>query len=302
MFEQLLEVVRVMDRNGNIVSLYGMIIYPCLSGGRHNQTREIAFEHFLSHLRSFFQILALLPGTKTTKLIMTGYFAFPPPVAGMSNSTTPRSPLTSSAVGNQSLSAEQLMADESRPSKQSGDDPQSHNRRLQEEQYQKRLERERQDVWKAELEWVRSGGVLRDVRGRRDKARTEILRAEVRLQNEERAILTRWNTYEERWRKLLTSDDLVCWMDIPWPVQDPPASIEQLTPAAISDFLFAPLKVREASGTRKDKLRQALLRWHPDKLAMLISRVVDMEDGKVVEGINAVFRCLRELQDVDKTH
>lgn len=231
---------------------------------------------------------------------MTGYFVFPPPFTCAP--PAPRAPLGSSSAENQTFPAQEPLVETQQPPKQSKGETLAQQRRLEEEKlHQQRLERERQEIRKAELEWVRSGGVLRDPRGRRDKARTEMYRAEVRRQDEERAILDRWNTYEERWRKLLTSDDLVSWTDIPWPIQDTPTSVEQLTPCAISDFLFAPLKVQGVSGTRKEKLRQALLRWHPDKLALLISRVVDMEDGKVVEGINAVFRSLRVLQDAEKT-
>ena len=224
---------------------------------------------------------------------MTGYFAFPPPSVDASPSS--RVPFASSSAGNQ-LPPESV-AEPSQPPKPTQEDIRSHRRRSQEEQNQKRLERERQEIWKAELEWVRSGGVIRNRQGRRDMARTELLRAEIRLQEEEKATLARWNTYEQRWRKLLSSDDLVSWSDIPWPIRDPPNSIVQLTPQNIAEFLFSPLDVRGVTGTRKERVRQALLRWHPDKLALLMTRVIDSEDGDVVEGIHAVFMSLRDIQD-----
>ncbi|CAL1709104.1 unnamed protein product [Somion occarium] len=228
---------------------------------------------------------------------MTGYFAFPPPSAPGSSTTSARTPFA--AAGNTTIPTQQAKSDADSSSKLD-DEAWAERLRLQEERRQKRLAYEQEQIRRAELDWVRAGGVLRNAQGRRDKARTELYRAEIRVLDEERAILDRWNVYEDRCRKLSTSDDYVTWSDIPWPVQQPPMNIEDFTSTAIADFLFAPLRVRGASGTRKDKLRQALLRWHPDKLSAVLSKVDDADQGRVLEGIHAVFRCLRELQDLEK--
>ncbi|KAI0072085.1 hypothetical protein K474DRAFT_1629580 [Panus rudis PR-1116 ss-1] len=172
-----------------------------------------------------------------------------------------------------------------------------------EELRRKRIEREREEIFKSELAWVRSGGVLRDALGRRDKARTEFMRAEIKRLDAEAAILHRWNTYEQRWRDLSSSsfsDQPVTWDDIPWPVNDPPQTLEDLQHDAIESFIFATFAVRGAEGTRRDRIRSSLLRWHPDKVSLLLSRVVEEDRSRVAEGVNAVFRCLKALQDVEK--
>lgn len=171
-------------------------------------------------------------------------------------------------------------------------------RELAEEKRKARLEQERHDIYLSELEWVRWGGILRDTRGRRDKARTEEFRKEIRLQEEERRIMETWDAYQSRFRALQSS--AITWDTIPWPVLVPPSSPADLDPASISEFIFATFKVRGVVAVRKDRLRTSILRWHPDKFAALISRVAEDEQSRVVEGVNAVFRSLRQLQDEEK--
>ncbi|GJE86626.1 hypothetical protein PsYK624_027060 [Phanerochaete sordida] len=150
------------------------------------------------------------------------------------------------------------------------------------------------------MAWVRSGGVLRDARGRRDKGRTKWMQEEIRLQDEEKRIMDQWNAYETRWKALNASREPVTWADIPWPSTIPPTTYEDLTHEAVSEFLLATFKVRGFAGSRKERIRSSLLRWHPDKTSTLVSRVQEEEREGVQEGINAVFRSLKQLQDAGK--
>ncbi|KAH8097064.1 hypothetical protein BXZ70DRAFT_309316 [Cristinia sonorae] len=242
---------------------------------------------------------------------MLGYFAFPPSPAKLPPSSTTRIPLTPT------LNASAYPTSPPEPSTSSPEDNSDVSDQIRKEQawaercrrdaqlHEARLARERAEAWQGELEWVRSGGVVRDARGRRDMARTELLRAEIRLQDEEKRILDKWNGYETRWRMLVLStadsEKSVGWEDIPWPVDPQPASVGEITPEAVETFIFAPLRVRGSTSSRKEKLRSSILKWHPDKVAVILSRVVGNQQAAVREGVNTVFRILKELQDVDKS-
>ncbi|CCM04737.1 uncharacterized protein FIBRA_06925 [Fibroporia radiculosa] len=160
-----------------------------------------------------------------------------------------------------------------------------------------RLERERTEALVGEMAWVRAGGSLRDALGRRDVVRTEQLRAEIRLLDEEQRLMTRWNAYETRWRTLIAATTPISFADIPWPVIHSPHSMDELHSGAVEEFLLAPLRVRGNTITKRERIRASILRWHPDKLSVLLQRVVQEDADVVREGVNAVFRYLKALQD-----
>ena len=161
----------------------------------------------------------------------------------------------------------------------------------------KRLEKEREVATIGEFEWVRSGGVLRDAQGRRDKVRTESIRQEIRLQEREKVLTERWGDYEELWRVLLMEDSPIFFKDMPWPLPTCPSGVDDLTFAAISDFLLEPLQVRTNIITKRERIRSSLLRWHPDKMSSILCRVVDEDVDIVREGIGAVFMCLKRMKE-----
>jgi len=170
------------------------------------------------------------------------------------------------------------------------------------EEHINRLHKERELIEMSEIEWVRGGGVLRDGRGRRDKARTERIRAELKLQEEEKGKMARWRDYEGRWKALVTSDKAISFTDVPWPLRTAPPSRDTstLTLPAISEFLFESLSVRSNALTKKSRIRSSILRWHPDKSSSIINRVVTEDVDAVREGIHAVFHCLKRLQDNER--
>ena len=130
--------------------------------------------------------------------------------------------------------------------------------------------------------------------------------------------------YDRRWVSLLGGgegrDGRLKFEDIPWPVYEANTrghtkhkhqpesvslSVDILTPDAISAFILPspalPLLNEEEKErnrkARKDKLRETLLRFHPDKFeGRLIGRVVgDGEREKVSEGVGRVVRALNVL-------
>ncbi|EPQ53562.1 hypothetical protein GLOTRDRAFT_13333, partial [Gloeophyllum trabeum ATCC 11539] len=172
--------------------------------------------------------------------------------------------------------------------------------RLKEQARLRRLEREREIAEAGEIDWVRSGGTLRDASGRRDVERTERIRAELRREAEEKRALARWAAYEARWQDFAASSGPVRFADIPWPVEETPKCAREITFRKIEDFLFADLAARGSTVTRKERIRTSMLRWHPDKMGPVAARVVEEDQADVKEGIGVVFRCLRALQDPKK--
>jgi hypothetical protein len=219
-----------------------------------------------------------------------GYFAFPPSSKSRPYPTfIPHSPEIEEFV------------DGGTPGKEQGTSASSAEP-TDDEGHINRLHKERELIEMNEIEWVRGGGVLRDGRGRRDKARTERIRAELKLQEEEKEKMGRWRDYEGRWKVLVTSDKAISFTDVPWPLRTAPSSRDTgaFTLPAISEFLFESLSVRSNTLTKKSRIRSSILRWHPDKSSSIISRVVAEDADAVREGIHAVFHCLKRLQDNER--
>lgn len=221
-----------------------------------------------------------------------GYFAFPP-TPGTSRSYPTFIP--------QSPDTKQTFVDKSAPGKE---DETRNEKPPHDEERINRLHKERELIEMSEIEWVRGGGVLRDAQGRRDKARTERIRAELKLQEEEKAKMGRWKEYDDRWKALVASDKALAFADIPWPlrIRTAPSSRDTgaFTLPAISEFLFESLSIRSNTVTKKSRIRSSILRWHPDKSSLVIGRVVVEDVDAVREGIHAVFHCLKRLQDDER--
>lgn len=103
-----------------------------------------------------------------------------------------------------------------------------------------------------------------------------------------------WAVYEQRWAALLPGggEPLTVW-SIPWPVLHPPRSVRDITPEAVSAFILSGL--HSEGIPRKERVRDALRRWHPDRFGRLISRITQ-DDWAVVEyGVGVVVRCLNGL-------
>ncbi|KAF8548817.1 hypothetical protein OG21DRAFT_1368851, partial [Imleria badia] len=148
---------------------------------------------------------------------------------------------------------------------------------------------------RSEIEWVRAGGVLRDAFGRRDKARTERIRHELQVQVVERERTARWEAHETRWRAMQSSTAPIRFVEFPWSLKERLSArdLSALTRCAVSNFLFESLEVRANTTTKRERIRSSLLRWHPDKMSVVLSRVVPEDLELVREGIHVVFGILK---------
>ena len=118
--------------------------------------------------------------------------------------------------------------------------------------------------------------------------------------------------YEARWDTLqftsTTTEQPLTFRDIPWPcyaLYSPSDrqsfSLDDLTVGSISEFLFRS-SIEPAGTTQKiKKIKETLLRFHPDKFeSRVISRVPEAERTKVQEGAGIVVRALNELMRTTK--
>lgn len=219
-----------------------------------------------------------------------GYLAFPPTSSDASTTgAIDQAPIHNSSHVPQS--------GPSNPINMTGSEIDDTEKQKHEAERKKRIEKEREIATEGEFEWVRSGGVLRDAQGRRDKVRTESIKQEIRLREREKRLTDQWDTYERNWHTLLESNTPVSFKDVPWPLPSCPSSVEDLSFSAISEFLLEPLEVRTNTVTQRERIRTSLLRWHPDKISDVLERVVEDDVRAVREGIGAVFVSLKRMKE-----
>ena len=101
------------------------------------------------------------------------------------------------------------------------------------------------------------------------------------------------DTYDRRWVELLNSKSVdLGFGDVPWPVRGQ-LEIRQLTAEAISAFLFP-----SGGKMQKEVLREAMLRFHPDKFeGRVMPRIRSEDRDSVREGANAVARAVMMLME-----
>jgi len=120
--------------------------------------------------------------------------------------------------------------------------------------------------------------------------------------------------YNFRWAELLASlseireggDAELAFHDIPWPVlaayrrqrsEPKKIGVEDLSAEAVSSFLLPELRseVGNNKKDKKDRLRDAIRRFHPDKFERFINRVKKEDRAMVLDGIGQVSRVLNSL-------
>jgi len=130
----------------------------------------------------------------------------------------------------------------------------------------------------------------RSVERAQEKARREQARVE-------RAVQEAWQAYESRWATLSapssSSSETLVFRDIPWPVLAEPARAAEVTPDHVAEFLMHP--AHSLNHSRRDRIRAALLRWHPDRFRRILNRVVESERSEVDECVGLIARCLNGL-------
>ena len=87
---------------------------------------------------------------------------------------------------------------------------------------------------------------------------------------------------------------LLRFKTIPWPMLSPPSGPDDLTTNAVGNFVLSPHHSQDKS--RKDRLKEQLLRWHPDRFEnKWMAKVNQEEKDAVKNGAGQVVRALNEL-------
>ncbi|KAI0263125.1 hypothetical protein BC834DRAFT_793434, partial [Gloeopeniophorella convolvens] len=97
------------------------------------------------------------------------------------------------------------------------------------------------------------------------------------------------------WRQLKGSDNLG-WNSFAWPVFKRPSDPEEMNTMSISAYVLSKYAPDANTKTPKDRIKEHLKRWHPDKFeTRILPRVVEEERERVKAGAGAVVRGLNEL-------
>lgn len=124
-----------------------------------------------------------------------------------------------------------------------------------------------------------------------------------REEKDKRKLRDSWMAYESRWSTLQKAaaastilPDSLDFAFLPWPVHPPPKSIDALTKESISAFVLSDLHSGEKS--QKQRLRDALLLYHPDRFeSKFMAFVRDQDRTLVTEGVGRVVRALNALTE-----
>ncbi|KAF8881240.1 hypothetical protein BD779DRAFT_1391336, partial [Infundibulicybe gibba] len=101
-----------------------------------------------------------------------------------------------------------------------------------------------------------------------------------------------------QWSRLTTMNELR-WDSFPWPTPTMPSTPAEITAAAIRGYILSP-DFPERTPTRpittRDRVREHLRQWHPDRFeTKFLGRVVRSEQETVKLGAAAVTRSLSTL-------
>lgn len=120
-------------------------------------------------------------------------------------------------------------------------------------------------------------------RARQESARVNIASSEA------------WRVHESRWATISEGSEPLKFRTIPWPLVSRPSNSAEIIPTGIVAFLLSPL--HSPAQSRKNRIRMALLRWHPDRFQKFLSRVSEKDRQAVSDGVGIVARCLNELME-----
>ena len=100
--------------------------------------------------------------------------------------------------------------------------------------------------------------------------------------------------HERQWNSIATKDSLR-WNNFPWPMLKVPSIPDEITYTAIHAYLGSPHYL-EKDRSQKDRVKDHIKRWHPDRFeTKLLPKVAEEDREKVQEGAGVVLRTLNEL-------
>lgn len=112
---------------------------------------------------------------------------------------------------------------------------------------------------------------------------------EERRQQRKEEIRSAWFLYEEG----LPLYGALSFTTIMWPVVDRPQDPSSLTREAIEEFLLSDVHSQGVSS--RERIREALRRWHTDKCSAMFKRVTQSDKEVVREAVHVVTTHLNEM-------
>lgn len=156
-------------------------------------------------------------------------------------------------------------------------------RRVQEEirEAREKVNPRRTEWRKGRDEPVHDGESQSETRKKRDNATKKLIAA--------------WNKYELRWKAIYSSPwKELTFRTVPWPLMNTPSSPTTISTENISFFLLSDIHSQNKS--RRERILEAMQRWHSDKFEpRILPRVVESDRRAVKEGADIVVRCLNDL-------
>ncbi|GBE87631.1 hypothetical protein SCP_1103080 [Sparassis crispa] len=101
--------------------------------------------------------------------------------------------------------------------------------------------------------------------------------------------------HERRWADL-PNMDVLSWSTLPWPMLRRPEEPDDLTTIAISAYVLSPHYPGEKAKSPRDRIKEHIRRWHPDRFeTKLLPKVRKDDQDKVKQGAGLVARNLNEI-------
>ncbi|KAF8639009.1 hypothetical protein AX17_001788 [Amanita inopinata Kibby_2008] len=103
-----------------------------------------------------------------------------------------------------------------------------------------------------------------------------------------------YQMHEATWKNL-NAFELLRWESFPWPMLKKPRTAEDITSHAIRVYLFGKW-YPEDNKSDKDRAKEHIRRWHPDKFnAKYLPKVIEDDRERVMEAAGAVVRGLNDI-------
>ncbi|KAF9554671.1 hypothetical protein CPC08DRAFT_712730, partial [Agrocybe pediades] len=153
----------------------------------------------------------------------------------------------------------------------------------------------------SESEWARRQAAFTNDQQEKFRREQERLEAERQMRAAGRP-LTRddlhklFEHHERMWARLPSADvPNLTWSDIPWPMTRPVSNPDDITFGMISSYFLSP-HWPESSRSTKDRIKDHLKRWHPDRFeTKVLPKVVEADKERVKSGAGSITRHLGEL-------
>ncbi|SJK97430.1 uncharacterized protein ARMOST_00682 [Armillaria ostoyae] len=108
-----------------------------------------------------------------------------------------------------------------------------------------------------------------------------------------------YRLYELKWAVLksgnLTPTDQPIFSNFPWPCFETISAEEDLTSEKVRRFLLDPARPNAKDKSKKEIIKEELLRWHPDKFVKVLPLVYESEREKVSAAAKTVGRVITDL-------